>query len=60
MILARPRTGFVYALQMASQAIATGSISSAIVIGAETMSRVLDWHDRGTCVLFGDGAARLF
>lgn len=49
-------SGFVYALHMASQAIATGSVSSAIVIGAETMSRVLDWKDRGTCVLFGDGA----
>ena len=49
-------SGFVYALNMAAQAIATGSISSALVIGAETMSRVLDWTDRGTCVLFGDGA----
>lgn len=49
-------SGFVYALQMASQSIATGSIKSAIVIGAETMSRVIDWNDRGTCVLFGDGA----
>lgn len=49
-------SGFVYALNMATQAIATGSVSSAVVIGAETMSRVLDWQDRGTCVLFGDGA----
>ncbi|MCK5919568.1 MAG: beta-ketoacyl-ACP synthase 3, partial [Methylococcales bacterium] len=49
-------TGFVYALNMASQAIATGSVSNALVIGAETMSRVLDWRDRGTCILFGDGA----
>jgi 3-oxoacyl-[acyl-carrier-protein] synthase III len=49
-------SGFVYALNMASQAIATGSIRYALVIGAETMSRVLDWHDRGTCILFGDGA----
>lgn len=49
-------TGFVYALEMASQAIATGSIRNALVIGAETMSRVVDWKDRGTCILFGDGA----
>lgn len=49
-------SGFVYALNMASQAIATGSIRYALVIGAETMSRVLDWRDRGTCILFGDGA----
>ncbi len=49
-------TGFVYALDMATQAIATGSVRNAIVIGAETMSRVLDWKDRGTCILFGDGA----
>jgi 3-oxoacyl-[acyl-carrier-protein] synthase-3 len=52
-------SGFVYALNMATQAIATGSISNAIVIGAETMSRVLDWQDRGTCVLFGDGAGAI-
>jgi len=49
-------SGFVYALQMAAQSIATGSANSALVIGAETMSRVLDWSDRSTCVLFGDGA----
>ena len=49
-------SGFVYALQMASQSIATGSVRNALVIGAETMSRVIDWSDRGTCVLFGDGA----
>jgi 3-oxoacyl-[acyl-carrier-protein] synthase III len=49
-------SGFVYALDMAAQAIATGSVRNAIVIGAETMSRVLDWSDRATCILFGDGA----
>jgi 3-oxoacyl-[acyl-carrier-protein] synthase-3 len=49
-------SGFVYALQMAAQSIATGMVRNAVVIGAETMSRVLDWSDRGTCVLFGDGA----
>jgi len=49
-------SGFVYALSMASNAINSGMVRNAIVIGAETMSRVLDWHDRGTCILFGDGA----
>lgn len=49
-------SGFVYALDMAAQSIRTGSIQSALVIGAETMSRVLDWKDRSTCILFGDGA----
>ncbi|MFZ0544644.1 MAG: beta-ketoacyl-ACP synthase 3, partial [Candidatus Promineifilaceae bacterium] len=49
-------SGFVYALSMAAQAVATGSVNNALVIGAETMSRVLDWNDRGTCILFGDGA----
>lgn len=49
-------SGFVYGLNMASQAIATGSAKNVLVIGAETMSRVLDWEDRGTCILFGDGA----
>jgi 3-oxoacyl-[acyl-carrier-protein] synthase-3 len=49
-------SGFVYALNMAAQAIATGSINTAVVVGSETMSRVLDWKDRGTCILFGDGA----
>jgi 3-oxoacyl-[acyl-carrier-protein] synthase-3 len=49
-------SGFVYALSMGAQAVATGSVNNALVIGAETMSRVLDWNDRGTCILFGDGA----
>lgn len=49
-------TGFVYGLQMASESIKAGSIKNAIVIGTETLSRVLDWTDRGTCILFGDGA----
>jgi len=49
-------SGFVYALSMASNAISAGSSQVALVIGAETMSRVLDWQDRGTCILFGDGA----
>jgi 3-oxoacyl-[acyl-carrier-protein] synthase-3 len=49
-------SGFVYGLDMAAQAISTGSIKTAVVIGSETMSRVMDWEDRGTCILFGDGA----
>lgn len=49
-------TGFIFALNMAAQAIRTGSIQSAVVIGAETLSRLINWEDRTTCVLFGDGA----
>jgi 3-oxoacyl-[acyl-carrier-protein] synthase-3 len=49
-------TGFIFALDMATQAIRSGSIKSAIVIGTETLSRIIDWTDRGTCMLFGDGA----
>ncbi len=49
-------TGFILALNMAAQAIHTGSISTALVIGSETLSRFLDWTDRSTCIIFGDGA----
>jgi 3-oxoacyl-[acyl-carrier-protein] synthase-3 len=49
-------SGFVYGVEMAAQAIRSGSINTAVVVGAETMSRVLDWQDRATCILFGDGA----
>ena len=49
-------SGFVYALNMAADSIRAGSIQRALVIGAETMSRVMDWQDRSTCILFGDGA----
>src|SRR5689334_16827107 len=49
-------SGFVYGLNMAAQAIRSGSIETALVIGAEVNSRVLDWSDRATCILFGDGA----
>lgn len=49
-------SGFVYGLELAAQSIATGSVRNAIVIGTEALSRVVDWQDRGTCVLFGDGA----
>lgn len=48
--------GFVYALRMGSDAIRGGSANTVLVIGAESMSRVIDWSDRGTCILFGDGA----
>lgn len=49
-------SGFVYALTIAEKFIRSGSHKRALVIGAETFSRILDWEDRGTCVLFGDGA----
>jgi len=49
-------SGFVYALAMADNMIRLGQARTALVIGAETFSRLLDWTDRGTCVLFGDGA----
>ena len=49
-------TGFVYALSIADKFIRTGSARRALVVGADTFSRILDWTDRGTCVLFGDGA----
>ncbi len=52
-------SGFVYALSVATQFIETGKARGAIVIGAETFSRILDWSDRATCVLFGDGAGAL-
>ncbi|MDP2331629.1 MAG: beta-ketoacyl-ACP synthase III [Reyranella sp.] len=48
--------GFVYGLSVADSMIKNGLASTALVIGAETFSRILDWNDRGTCVLFGDGA----
>lgn len=49
-------SGFVYALITASQFIATGAYDTILVVAAETMSRIVDWKDRNTCVLFGDGA----
>ena len=49
-------TGFVYALSLASQAIISGSMNTVLVIGSETLSRIVNWEDRGTCILFGDGA----
>ncbi|MBI4742304.1 MAG: ketoacyl-ACP synthase III [Betaproteobacteria bacterium] len=49
-------SGFVYALTIAEKFIRSGSHKKALVVGAEVFSRILDWQDRGTCVLFGDGA----
>ncbi len=49
-------SGFVYALAMADRMVAGGLARNALVVGAEIYSRILDWNDRGTCVLFGDGA----
>jgi len=49
-------TGFIYALSIADKFIRTGSARRALVVGAETLSRITDWSDRSTCILFGDGA----
>jgi 3-oxoacyl-[acyl-carrier-protein] synthase-3 len=49
-------SGFVYGMTIADNFLKTGQFKRAIVVGAETFSRILDWTDRGTCVLFGDGA----
>lgn len=52
-------SGFIYALAVGDQYIRSGTSSSVLVIGAEVMSRIIDWNDRGTCILFGDGAGAL-
>jgi len=52
-------TGFLYALSVADSMLRSGNAHKALVIGAETFSRILDWEDRTTCVLFGDGAGAL-
>ena len=49
-------TGFMYALALATQSIQSGAHNIVLVIGTETLSRIMDWNDRATCVLFGDGA----
>jgi 3-oxoacyl-[acyl-carrier-protein] synthase-3 len=49
-------SGFIYALSMAADAVRSGSAEHVLVIGAETLSRIVDWTERNTCVLFGDGA----
>jgi len=51
--------GFIFALSVADNALRLGQARTALVIGAETFSRILDWNDRSTCVLFGDGAGAL-
>jgi 3-oxoacyl-[acyl-carrier-protein] synthase-3 len=53
-------TGFVYALGVADALVRTGQARGVLVIGTEIYSRILDWEDRGTCVLFGDGAGAVF
>jgi 3-oxoacyl-[acyl-carrier-protein] synthase-3 len=52
-------SGFIFALATADNYLRAGAFKRALVIGAETFSRILDWNDRGTCVLFGDGAGAL-
>jgi 3-oxoacyl-[acyl-carrier-protein] synthase III len=52
-------TGFLYALSVADSMLRSGNARKALVIGAETFSRILDWEDRATCVLFGDGAGAI-
>jgi 3-oxoacyl-[acyl-carrier-protein] synthase-3 len=52
-------TGFIYAVATADKFLVSGTHKRALVIGAETFSRIIDWEDRGTCVLFGDGAGAL-
>jgi len=49
-------SGFIYALNMGAQSIRSGSIKNALIIGSETLSRFVNWKDRNTCILFGDGA----
>lgn len=49
-------SGFIFALNMATQAIRNGSFRTVLVIGSETLSRMINWQDRNTCILFGDGA----
>jgi 3-oxoacyl-[acyl-carrier-protein] synthase-3 len=49
-------TGFIFAINMAAQSIRSGAIQNALVIGSETLSRFVNWQDRSTCILFGDGA----
>jgi 3-oxoacyl-[acyl-carrier-protein] synthase-3 len=49
-------TGFIYGVSMAAGSVRSGAIKNALVIGSETLSRLVDWKDRSTCILFGDGA----
>jgi 3-oxoacyl-[acyl-carrier-protein] synthase-3 len=52
-------SGFIYALSVADNFIRSGQVKNALVIGAETMSKIVDWNDRSTCVLFADGAGAM-
>ncbi len=52
-------SGFIYAFSIADKFIASGAVKRALVLGADSNSRILDWSDRGTCVLFGDGAGAM-
>lgn len=52
-------TGFIYALDIADKYIRTGAANTVLIIGAETLSRIIDWTDRSTCVLFADGAGAI-
>ncbi len=52
-------SGFIYALDIANRFIRTGGATKVLIIGSETYSRIIDWTDRGTCVLFGDGAGAI-
>lgn len=58
--LAAACAGFIYALSVADAMIRTGQARGALVVGSEVYSRILNWQDRGTCVLFGDGAGAVF
>ncbi|RHQ25503.1 ketoacyl-ACP synthase III [Clostridiaceae bacterium AF29-16BH] len=53
-------SGFLYALHMADACVKSGMYKNALLIGAETLSKLVDWSDRGTCILFGDGAGAAF
>lgn len=52
-------SGFIFALSVADKYVKSGAAKCALVVGAETMSRLMDWTDRGTCILFGDGAGAM-
>lgn len=52
-------SGFIYALSVATQFIATGQVKRVLIVGTEAMSKVLDWEDRSSCILFGDGAGAI-
>ncbi len=52
-------SGFVYALQLADKMLKSGAFQNALIVGAETLTRLTDWRDRNTCVLFGDGAGAM-